>query len=76
MEEALDYVAQCGKLGLIHHLGFIEKDSVWLEVDSVDRKKRRELLNNIPNLDHEKAYLEGSNGTILPLDDKAERVTN
>jgi hypothetical protein len=32
VDEALDYVKRCREAGLIHHLGFIEKDSVWLEV--------------------------------------------
>jgi hypothetical protein len=37
VDEALDYVARCRELGLIHHLGLIEKDSVWLEVSDARR---------------------------------------
>lgn len=37
VDEAFDYVRQCREAGLIHHLGYIEKDSVWLEVNPSKR---------------------------------------
>jgi ferredoxin len=37
VEEALDYGRRCREIGLIHHLGYIEKDSVWLEVSPSQR---------------------------------------